>query len=420
MFSAACAVQRSDVDRCPGVIALHPANDGLLARLRVPGGRLTAAQLSALARAASLGNGVVEITSRANIQLRGLPRSAERPLRSILGRAGLVPSPAHDRVLNVIASPLAGRHSRSRADTDGLLRRLVEGICAQPDLTRLPGRILFSLDDGSGLALRPAADLALTALGSDTFTLTIAGQPTRTALPAERASDVAVSAALVFTKLREALGERGRRIWRIAELDDGAQAIAQRLGLQLVSSPAGASPGSGTACTCGRELAPGRLVQRDGRVALTALAPLGRLDPQRLAALAQLAPELRLGTGRTLTLRDLSPAAASRLSTRLIELGLVLDGGSGWVGLSACSGFGACRRAAVDLRAAIEERARRRRPGQAHEHWAACERRCGERSDQRLAVATRDGSLLVRIDGAAVEAGSVEEALSLLAGASEP
>ena len=55
------------------MLALHEAADGWLARVRVPGGRLPASALLALAAIAEeLGNGLVDLTARANLQLRGL------------------------------------------------------------------------------------------------------------------------------------------------------------------------------------------------------------------------------------------------------------------------------------------------------------------------------------------------------------
>ncbi|MCW2703912.1 MAG: precorrin-3B synthase, partial [Blastococcus sp.] len=104
------ASARPRADACPGALRTHAAADGALARVRVPGGTLSSAQVRVLAAAArDLGDGALELTSRGNLQLRGLPPGSEAELGDRLAAAGLLPSATHERVRNVLASTLSGR-----------------------------------------------------------------------------------------------------------------------------------------------------------------------------------------------------------------------------------------------------------------------------------------------------------------------
>jgi sulfite reductase beta subunit-like hemoprotein len=403
MARALCTPEpRLAAHRCPGTLGLHQAEDGWLARVRVPGGRLAAQQLRALAGAAALGNGLVDLTSRANVQIRGLPADAGDSLLDLLRVAGLLPSLAHDRARNVIASPVAGRHPRARAAIDAIVAALDHGVCAEPALGELPGRFLFAVDDGSGLALDQPADVALVARDEESCRLALSGWLVTGPIAVADAAAIAVAAAVAFLE-EDAVG--GERAWRISELPAGPGAVARRLGLALgdVLRRRSLTP-----------LGPGRLRQRDGRFAVTALAPLGRLERQGLAGLAAVAPELRLGTGRTVTITDVEPAAVAAVERDLAALGLVLDPDSGWIGLTACAGLGRCPKARLDVRAAATARARVRGPGVAAEHWAACQRRCGERAGQPIAVAADGVGLAVRIEGGERIVASVEDALTVL------
>src|SRR5438093_757526 len=164
MARAVCTPrQRTPADRCPGALELHDAQDGALARIRTPGGRIAADGLRALVRAVELGNGLADLTSRANVQVRGLAREDAGRLAALLADAGMLPSPAHDRARNVLASPVGGRHPEAVAPTDALVAELDRRLCAEPALAALPGRFLFAVDDGSALALDHVADVALVA-----------------------------------------------------------------------------------------------------------------------------------------------------------------------------------------------------------------------------------------------------------------
>jgi sulfite reductase beta subunit-like hemoprotein len=367
-------------DRCPGVLTLHSAEDGALARVRLPGGRITSDQLGSIADAARLGNGIVELTSRANLQVRGLPADAGEQIAAILTEAGLLPSRGQELVRNVLASPLAGRHLDALAPTDAIVAALDRALCDEDDLAALPGRFLFAVDDGSGLALASRADVALLARADGTFALVLDGSATDISAPPGGAAAVAVRAARAFLALA---AESGARPWRIGDLDDGARAIAHLLGggLLAASVPAAADV----------RLDPGIARQNDGRVAVTALPPLARLDPGSLVALRALAGrgdgELRLSPWRTLTLRDADGADGDALADALAAAGFVLSADSGWTGLSACAGLGACSQALLDVRAIAATRAAVRDGSSPTEHWAGCERRCGQPRGVEISVA---------------------------------
>jgi sulfite reductase beta subunit-like hemoprotein len=383
-------------DRCPGVLRLHDAEDGALARLRVPGGVLSAPQLEAVGAGAALGNGLIELTGRANLQLRGLPADAGGELADLLTGAGMLPSLEHERVRNIVASPLAGRHPHALADTDLVVGELDRRLCADPALTALSGRFLLAVDDGSGFVLGQEADLALAATAPAGFALLVAGRR----LPGPAGPAAVLEAARAFLAERAA---QGKSAWRVRELEGGATPVARRLGARIEPSAAPASdPRAPRGVDRPGTLAPGPLRQRDGRVAVTALAPLGRLDREAIAPLAALAREhgaLRLSPWRTLTVLDVPELQVDAVARSLEELGLATTFDSGWAGLSACAGLGACTNARVDVRAAAVRRAGARAVEAPAEHWSACERRCGEPRNAPVTVTAAGEGLVVTSPG---------------------
>ncbi|MGE4425661.1 MAG: precorrin-3B synthase [Solirubrobacteraceae bacterium] len=385
--TAACSPAPRRADRCPGVLRPHPAGDGGLVRVRLPGGRLDRRGLLALRDGARRGNGLVDLTSRANLQLRGMPDAAIPWLAERLTRVGLLPSATHDRVRNIAGSPLGGRHPRAVIDTDAIVVALDRGICADPALAGLPGRFLFAVDDGSGTVGSTDADITLRAdapAGPGRLRLSLAGVPTDRVGGVELALD----AARAFLAVRAE--EPDRRAWRIRDLSDGPDRVAACLGGRPRSAASTAAPDARSGAPTGgahRPVALGPLRQRDGRTAVTVLPPLGRLDLAAIDTLLALGvPDLRISSRRTVTVVDLDATAASDVVVRLAEAGFVADEGSGWWGLTACAGVGACARASVDVRAAAGRRAALRGPGSPSEHWSACGRACGRPVAAAVAV----------------------------------
>jgi precorrin-3B synthase len=149
------------------VLRPWPADDGLLVRLRVPGGRVSAAALGGLMDVAErYGDGRVHVTVRANLQVRAMPSiegSLPAAVLAAIEATGLLPSREHDLARNVMASPQTGL-AGGRTDLRPVVTALDRAVCERDELSRLPGRFLFVLDDGRGDLLGHSCDLGLVAL----------------------------------------------------------------------------------------------------------------------------------------------------------------------------------------------------------------------------------------------------------------
>lgn len=210
--------ERKRADLCPGVFRPWPAGDGGLVRIRLVGGRITPDQLRALsAFSVQHGDGDLHVTSRANLQVRGLPlRDDVLPVRvaDALVDTGLVPTPAHDLVRNVLVSPLSGL-AGGRVDLRPVADELDRLVCASPRLADLPGRFLFVLDDGRGDLAEHAADLGLVALDHCDAQLRIGSTGWGDLVDLDHAAARLVSLATAFLDRR---GSGPSAPWHVDEL----------------------------------------------------------------------------------------------------------------------------------------------------------------------------------------------------------
>lgn len=205
---------RDRVDRCPGALRPWRADDGLLVRIRLIGGRIRASQLQSLAAVArDFGDGRVHVTSRSNLQLRGFGAVGDRldaAALAALDDTGLLPSRSHELVRNVLVSPQTGL-SGGRVDLRAVADELDRALCANPRLAQLPGRFLFALDDGRGDLLARDCDLGLVALDEGSAQLRI-GAEWGPVVELREAAVTLVGLAERFLAVRE-------NAWHVTELD---------------------------------------------------------------------------------------------------------------------------------------------------------------------------------------------------------
>ncbi|MFI1201160.1 precorrin-3B synthase [Streptomyces sp. NPDC020883] len=396
-------------DACPGALRLHSAADGQLARVRIPAGDLTVRQARALADVADrLGDGHLSLTSRGNVELRGLPDGCGQALAGLLADAGLLPSVRHERIRNVLASPLAGLDRHTPSDVRLWARSLDALLCASESATALSGRFLFVLDDGRGDVAGLSGDVTLLAESgrrapADTAyapgaasgygaLLRVGDERAVLRIAADDVPRAALTAAEVFLA---AAAEGGNGAWRVRELPAGrpltAREVERALRATGIAAEQADSAGPAPDVPYADATAPGAVEGADGRCAVVALAPLGRLSVTQWRLLASIAADdgrgaLRLTPWRGIVVPGLPTALAARRLTDLAAAGLVTDPDSPWRRVTACTGLPGCAKSRRDVRsdAAASLAVGRPVPADASQvpaglpvHWSGCERRCG-------------------------------------------
>lgn len=383
---------------CPGALRPMESGDGLIVRLRISGGIVPPATLAAIGDlAARHGNGLIDLSQRANLQIRGVTPQSLGPLQADLDGLGLLdPDPAAEAVRNVIGPPLAGLDPTARLDGTALVRALEALLAGSADLHALPDKFGFLVDDGGRLSLDAIpADIRLT--GTDAGVLVSAGGDGRTAVPValvpeDGAVEAAAALARSFLKRRGAYGPAGE-IRRMAGLiaRAGEDTIRDDAGFAGPAPERAIRPATG---------ATDLLAGRAGHLAVA--APFGRLDAAQIAALAACAPAgLRLTPFRTL----LVPAALPGARDAFARAGLIVDDADPRLAVVACPGAPACPSAAVDTRVAAAALAPllAGAPGVAL-HLSGCSKGCARPGPTALTLVGRDGRYDLVRDGRAGDA----------------
>jgi precorrin-3B synthase len=335
---------------CPGARRPMRSGDGLIVRVRPHGGRLPVQSLSVLAEAAlRFGNGQIDLTRRANLQIRGVTQDALGPLWDALASLGLLDDSAEaEAIRNIAINPLAGIDPTEAIDVRPIARALEAQLAASADLRALPGKFAFVIDGGGVLPITDlAADIRLEARreNADVFVaIGIAAKNDVTwlasAAPSE-AADVAVQVA------RAILAQGGaERAYTLSS--QAVDAIKTELGLpdaspQLVEGLEPAQPRRGL------------LALGDDRYAVGLGMAFGRVESGMLSALAEALAKLgvsdvRLCPWRTIYAEVGSQADGEALVETARTLGLIVDDADPQVGIDACSGAGCCNATALPTR----------------------------------------------------------------------
>lgn len=401
---------------CPGIHDMAEMKDGLLARLRLPGGQLSANKAQLIADlAAKFGSGEIDLTNRANLQLRGITEATKTPLLEHLLVYDLVSKdPVHDRLRNITIDPLSGL---LEAGVEELIDCTALAFQLDDALATLPGRAAFSpklsfIIDGGGpshIAGLPHDFAFIARPNSDetiTFDMTIKGRPACLSLPQEH---LITGITAMLTGLAADHQDASQPI-RIKSLitEIGHEALLKRIAASLaaanVSDSALVTQDNNTPVSRPAALNPliGHIAQANpGHHALNLALPNGRLQHFQLAGLAEVAhrfagSELRLTPWQAIILTNITEEAIADVWQRAEALGLLTQPGEQNLCIISCAGSTGCihggfetKHKALAIREALGEMTT---PGPLTIHLSACEKGCATRRVTDYLLLQRRGS----------------------------
>jgi precorrin-3B synthase len=301
-----------------------PTGDGLLARVHPALGILTLDQARAVAEGARrCGNGHLDLTARANLQIRGVSEATRGPLADLLGDAGLGDVRADGGPQRLtLTSPLAGRDPDELVDVPRLAGAIEAAGLRIPGL---PAKTLVVVE-GRRDAAMPEADCTVMAGGPGTAAIAIAaGQGFRDIATCGEGEAPGLVGALLA-----AFARTGRRRMRDLSEDDWT-ALAETLRHGVMPRVPSSLRGSGHAGISRSEKpfapTPG-LHEAPASQILAIDAPFGRCSADALdrivaAAVAIGADEIRCSPTRGFVLTAVSDLPAASILAGLADAFIV-------------------------------------------------------------------------------------------------
>ncbi len=404
LLQHAAADQAPDPDNAfrfkwQGLFYMSPMNEGYMARLRIPGGQLTSAQLREIAAVTdSLTTGYLQITTRANLQVRHLRfRDAPEFLRRIQAVGLHTRGAGADNIRNLTCDPTSGLDPSERLETLPLTLQLGQLILNHREFYDLPRKFNIAFHGGGSIptvedtndigwkAVRVWSPAELQAEGVSGFR---PGDLLTDAVPAglyfrcllggatghkSFARDLGVLVApsevipVTAAMLRVYLAHGDRtdrkraRLKHLLEhwtLDRFRTETETRLGRALMGIPPGSEAAVAASDSAPASQHPhlGVHPQRQaGRYWVGVAVPVGQITSKQLRRLAELAElygsgEVRLTVWQNLIVPNIPEAYVETVKKALVKVGLDWRSSALRGGFIACTGNRHCRFAASDTK----------------------------------------------------------------------
>jgi precorrin-3B synthase len=401
---------------CPTLSRPMQTGDGLLARLNpVAAGIVPQAMIGLAEAALSHGNGIMEVTQRGSLQIRGLTPQSAASLAAEVDDLGIEVRAG----IPVETGPLAGLDPEEIADPAPLAEAIRAAITKAGLEARLGPKVSVVVDGGGRFGLeRVLADIRLDAVLSD------GKRRWRLALAGDAASARSLglvedpkSCVIEILAAIASLGRKGRakdwlhgEDWRstlppsvlpdisptgreISSCDLGDKPISPRVGEMSGRTEGGAVPQTSQ---------PFPITQlNDSHHALPICLPFGSIHAADLIHFLRSADslsEIRVAPQRRLLLFFPSQAAAEAARQHATEAGFITSPADPRARIIACPGAPACGSGEIPTREIARELAR-------HAGWmprlhiSGCAKRCAAPRHHGLTLLGEAGAVALMLDG---------------------
>jgi precorrin-3B synthase len=392
------STQPADFSRrgaCPTLARPMQTGDGLLARLRPIGSRMTFAQLRALAEAtAAFGNGIVEITARGSLQARGLMPATVAAFETAVLDDGIDIATG----VGIETPPLAGLDANELLDVRPLAAELRRRIADHAPALALAPKLAITLDGGGRFHLGAvSADLKVAALRDGSAIKFLLSIPEKSAA---RTSNSAVAGrAIAIVDSTDMIGAVVAVLEKLAAI--GPSARGRDLDLSIVAAP---DMQSGDAPLLGIHIDAVEDQVIIGVALAYCQASSASLVGLADAAIRLGAGEIRLAPGHGLFITGLTLGNANELQETAAKLGFLVQAEDPRRAIALCAGSTGCASAHFDTHALADgllAHAPDLLDGSIDVHLSGCAKGCAHPAAAPLAlVGARAGYGLV-VNGAA-------------------
>ncbi|HEU5397140.1 MAG TPA: NirA family protein [Verrucomicrobiae bacterium] len=355
-----------------GLFFLTPVKDAFMARLRIPGGLLTAHQLRELAAVAQeLTTGYVQITTRANLQMRLIqPKDCPEFLRRIQNVGLHTRGSGADNVRNLTMNPTAGVDPVELIDVQPFLQSLAQIIINDRSFYDLPRKFNIAFDGGGLIgSVEDTNDIGVKAVRNGdaiAFRLALGGatghktfaRDLGVLVPPGDIVKVVVAVLRVYIERGCRTNRKKARLKHLLEtvsLDDYRALVEKKLGAPLQRAAYDATQMRWASQELPHSHIGDYPQKQSGLNYVGATCPVGQITPRQMRRLAELADlygsgEIRLTVWQNFIIPNVPDGFVPTLKRALEKAGFATKQSHVAGGVVACTGNAYCKFAQSDTK----------------------------------------------------------------------